>query len=130
MKRSYDLDQRLLDYAASIVRLVENMPRTRAGNHIGGQLLRSGTSPLLNHGEAQAAESPSDFVHKLKVCLKELRESQRSLRLIEKIPLHPDRTRVNAALRETDELIRIFVASIRTASREKTREIADNAYDA
>ncbi len=81
-ERKYDLEDRLLEYAAVIVRLVEKMPRTRAGNHIGDQLLRSGTSPLLNHGEAQAAESPNDFAHKLRVCLKELRESHCSLRLI------------------------------------------------
>jgi len=55
--KEFDLEERLLDYAANIIRLVEELPQTRAGNHIGGQLLRSGTSPLPNHGEAQAAES-------------------------------------------------------------------------
>ncbi len=125
MTCAYDLEQRLLDYAASIVRLVEEMPKTRAANHIGGQLLRSGTSPLLNHGEAQAAESPKDFIHKLKVCLKELRESQRSLRLIEKVPLHEDQDAVTSVLRETDELIRIFVAGIRTVAKSKTHENND-----
>ncbi len=128
MQRSYDLEARLLDYAVSVVRLVEKMPKTRTANHIGGQLLRSGTSPLLNHGEAQAAESPNDFVHKLKVCLKELRESQRSLRLIEKVPLHDDQVAVASVLRETDELIRIFVASIRTAAKSKTHENNDIGY--
>ncbi len=59
----YDLEERLLEYAANIIRLVEKLPDTRAGNHVAGQLLRSGTSPLPNHGEAQAAESPADFVH-------------------------------------------------------------------
>ena len=79
MERKYDLADRLLEYAAAIVRLVEEMDVTRAGNHVGGQLLRSGTSPLFNHGEAEAAESPKDFVHKMGVCLKELRESKRAL---------------------------------------------------
>ena len=65
--QKYDLEVRLLEFAASIVRLVEQMPKTRAATHIGGQLLRSGTSPLLNHGEAQAAESKNDFIHKLKI---------------------------------------------------------------
>jgi len=83
---------------------------------------------LLNHGEAQAAESPNDFVHKLKVCLKELRESQRSLRLIEKVPLHEDQDAVASVLRETDELIRIFVASIRTAAKSKMQENNDIGY--
>src|SRR5438132_13299886 len=72
----YDLEERLLDYAANIIRLVERMPDTRAGNHVAGQLLRSGTSPLPNYGEAQAAESRRDFVHKLKICHKELKESR------------------------------------------------------
>jgi four helix bundle protein len=118
----YDLENRLLGYAADAVRLVEKMPRTRAGNHIGNQLLRSSTAPLLNHGEAQAAESPNDFVHKMRVCLKELRESQRSLRLIIKIPLVKNPGTVEPLLRETDELIRIFVASIRTAEKNMVRK--------
>ena len=77
MNGDYDLEKRLLEYSARIIRLVERLPNTRAGNHVAGQLLRSGTSPLPNHGEAQAAESANDFVHKLKICLKELRESYR-----------------------------------------------------
>jgi len=127
-EREYDLEDRLLEYAASTIRLVEKMPNTRTANHVGGQLLRSGTSPLFNHGEAQAAESPSDFVHKMKVCLKELRESQRALRLVRKVPLTDEAAEVDCLLRETDELIRIFVTSIRTAQRNRTRETADDEY--
>jgi len=108
----YDLEDRLLEYAATIVRLVERLPKTRAGNHVGGQLLRSGTSPLFNHGEAQAAESQNDFVHKLRICLKELRESQRALRLILKVPLVTEPQETQAAHRETDELIRTFVPTV------------------
>src|SRR5438552_18530973 len=89
----YDLEGRLLEYAARIIRLVEGLPGTRAGNHIAGQLLRSGTSPLSNHGAAQAAESSDDFVHKLKVCLKELRESYRRLLLIQRTSLIRPTTR-------------------------------------
>ncbi len=74
--RKYDLDDRLLEYSASIIRLVADMAKTKAGNHVGGQLLRSGTSPYFNHGEAEAAESQRDFVHKMGVCLKELRETK------------------------------------------------------
>ena len=113
----------------SIVRFVEKMPNTRAANHVGGQLLRSGTSPLFNHGEAQAAESTNDFVHKMKVCLKELRESQRALRLIQKAPLTNDPADLDPFLRETDELIRIFVASIRTAENNKVRENPEDGYE-
>jgi len=127
-ERKYDLEERLLEYGASIVRFVEKMPNTRAANHVGGQLLRSGTSPLFNHGEAQAAESPNDFVHKMKVCLKELRESLWALRLIKKVPLTTDPTDLDPLLRETDELIRIFVVSIRTAENNKVRESAEEGY--
>jgi four helix bundle protein len=81
-------------------------------------LLRSGTSPLPNHGEAQAAESAKDFVHKLKICLKELRESWRWLLLIQRVPLLRPRL-VEALVKETDELIRIFVRSIQTAEQRK-----------
>ena len=57
VKQEYDLEERLLEYAARVIRLVEKLPGSRAGNHVAAQLLRSGTSPLPNHGEAQAAES-------------------------------------------------------------------------
>ena len=125
----YDLEDRLLEYAATIVRFTEKMPSTRAANHVGGQLLRSGTSPLFNHGEAQAAESPNDFVHKMKVCLKELRESHRALRLVKRVPLVEDHTETDTLLQETDELIRIFVTSIRTAERNKVRETPGEQYN-
>jgi len=117
--RTYDLEDRLLRYAAMIVRLVGRMPRTRAGNHVAAQLLRSGTSPLSNHGEAEAAESQQDFVHKLRLCLKELRESKRWLRLIRQVPLIKPVSQTDDALAETEELIRIFVASIRTSEKRK-----------
>jgi four helix bundle protein len=113
----YDLEERLLEYATSIIRLVEKLPDTRAGNHVAGQLLRSGTSPLPNHGEAQAAESADDFIHKMKISLKELRESYRWLRLIQHVPLLKPSSEVDSLLKETDELIRIFVKSLQTAQK-------------
>jgi len=119
--RIFDLEDRLLEYAVRIVRLAESIPKTRAGNHVSGHLLRCGTSPLFNHGEAEAAESPSDFIHKLRVSLKELRESLRALRLLAKVPLVDDPNRLGPLLQETDELIRIFVASIKTAERNKAK---------
>ena len=128
-EQKYDLEDRLLEYGASVVRFIEKMPNTRAANHIAGQLLRSGTSPLLNHGEAQAAESPNDFVHKMKVCLKELRESQRALRLIQKVPLTNDPADLDPILQETDELTRIFVVSIRTAMNNKVCENPEDGYE-
>jgi four helix bundle protein len=114
-----DLEERLLEFAARIIRMEEQLPRTRAGNHVAGQLLRSGTSPLSNHAEAQAAESPDDFVHKLRICLKELRETKRWLRLIQCVPLVKQHERMDLLLAETEELIRIFVTSIRTADRNR-----------
>jgi len=117
--RKYDLEERLLEYSAMIIRLVERLPKTRAGNHVAGQLLRSGTSPLPNHGEAQAAESARDFVHKFKVCLKELRESKRWLRLIKRVPLIEPVSSIDSTLHETEELIKIFVSSINTVQRKK-----------
>jgi four helix bundle protein len=117
----FDLEDRLLDFSARVLRLVEHLPRTPAGKHVSAQLLRSGTCPLPNHGEAQAAESPKDFVHKLRVCLKELRETDRWLKLIIRVPLIRPPSKINALLAETDELVRIFVASIRTSeSRSRT----------
>lgn len=63
--QKYDLEKRLLAYPVQVIKIVEQLPKTRIGNHVAGQLLRSGTSPYPNHGEAQAAESPKDFIHKL-----------------------------------------------------------------
>jgi four helix bundle protein len=128
-RRTFDLEGRLLDYAVRAVRLAERLPKTRAGNHIAKQFLRSATSPLPNHGEAQAAESPDDFIHKLRICLKELRESLRWLQLIRGVPLvsaGADVAEVDALTRETDELVRIFVASVRTAERNRSRRSSES----
>ena len=115
-KSRFDLEERLLDFSVRIIRLVDALPNTRAANHVAGQLLRCGTSPYGNHGEVEAAESRKDFVHKLKVCLKELKETRRWLRLLAKSSMLPD-TKMTAILNETEELIRIFFSSIRTAER-------------
>ena len=116
-KQKYDLEERLLEFSVRIIKIVEQLSNTRAGNHVAGQLLRSGTSPYPNHGEAQAAESPKDFVHKLRISLKELRETQRWLKLIQKVPLIKRSELLNDILQETEELIRIFVTSIKTAEK-------------
>jgi len=112
----FDLEDRLLDFSARIIRLVDALPNTRAANHVAGQLLRCGTSPYGNHGEVEAAESRRDFVHKLRICLKELKESRRWLRLLQKATLVPERKMI-AILGETEELIKIFFASVRTAEK-------------
>jgi len=119
-KRTYDLEERLLQFSAGIIKLVEDLPNTRTGNHVANQLLRSGTSPYANHAEAQAAESTNDFIHKLRICLKELREAKRWIMLIQRLALLTQAEQVNNILLESEELIKIFVKSIRTAeSRRK-----------
>ena len=119
-KARFDLEERLLEFSARIIRLVDALPNTRAANHIAGQLLRCGTSPLGNHGEVQAAESRRDFVHKLRICLKEFKETRRWLRLLQRAESVPA-PKIEPILKETEELIRIFAASIRTAEKNSTR---------
>jgi four helix bundle protein len=118
-ERKYDLEERLLDFAAAVIDVSEKVPATRAGNHIGGQLLRSGTSPYGNHAEAQEPESADDFIHKMKVCLKELREARRWSRLIEQKRWLGKDAQLALVLKEVEELIRIFKASIRTAEHNR-----------
>jgi four helix bundle protein len=115
-KIRFDLEERLLDFSVRIIRLVDALPNTRAANHIAGQLLRCGTSTYGNHGEVEAAESRKDFVHKLKVCLKELKETRHWLRLIGKSSMLPE-TKMTSMLNETEELIKIFFSSVRTAEK-------------
>jgi four helix bundle protein len=118
-KPSYDLEERLLEFSVRIIKIVEQLPNTRTANHVAGQLLRSGTAPYPNHGEAQAAESPKDFIHKLRISLKELRETQRWLKLIRRVPLIKKPEILDRILGETEELIKIFVASIKTAQHKR-----------
>jgi len=118
-KRTYDLEERLLEYSVGIIKVVDQLPNTRVGNHVSGQLLKSGTSPYPNHGEAQAAESSKDFIHKLRIALKELRETQRWLKLIQRAPLMEKPELLNKILDESEELIKIFVTSIKTAEKRK-----------
>src|SRR3954463_5772183 len=104
-KRIYDLEERLLMFAVAVIDISEKLPSSRPGNHIAGQLLRSGTSPYGNHGEAQEPESADDFIHKMKMCLKELRETRRWSRLIDRKGwLARDRD-LGFLLREGEELI-------------------------
>jgi four helix bundle protein len=106
-KDRFDLEERLLEYSARIIRLVDSLPNTCAANHVAGQLLRSGTSPYGNHGEVEAAESRKDFIHKLKICLKELKETRRWLQLVEKSRMLSG-SKMVPILGETEELIKIF----------------------
>ena len=121
-KRMFDLEDRLLEFASAVIDLSESLPATRAGNHIAGQILRSGTSPYPNHGEAEAAESRDDFIHKLKICLKELRETRRWARLVKREAWMKTETTLLFVLGECVELIRIFHSSIQTARRNAESE--------
>jgi len=118
-EQKYNLENRLLEYSLRIIKIVEKLPNNRAGNHVATQLLRSGTSPYANHGEAQAAESSQDFIHKMRICLKGLRESKRWLKLIQQVPLVKPPDKVDVLLQETEELIKIFATSIRTAEKNR-----------
>ena len=114
-KPHFTLEERSLEFSARIIRLVDALPNTRAANHLAGQLLRSGTSSY-GHGEVEAAESRKDFIHKLKICLKELKETRRWLRLVKKAAMLPA-LKMAPILHETEELIMIFFVSIRTAEK-------------
>lgn len=117
VKKKYDLEERLIDFAVLIIKMSENLYGTRAAIHIGGQLVRSGTSPALHYGEAQSAESRADFIHKIKILLKELRETKNALQIIKRVPLTDKLNDVEDAFRESNELISIFVKSIETAKK-------------
>ena len=116
-ERQYDLQDRLIDYAVRIIRLSESLPETKAGKHVSSQILRSGTSPGPNYGEARGAESRSDFVHKLKISLKELRETEVWLKIIAKVQMVESASLLNPLLKETNELIAILFTSIETAKK-------------
>ena len=115
--RKYDLEERLIDFAVRIIRTAESLPRTRVGNHIAGPLIRCGTSPAPNYGEAQGAESRSDFIHKMKVCLKELRETRVWLLMIVRANLLKPTSKLEPLIKENNEIISIFVTSIETAKQ-------------
>ena len=108
-------------FSTGIIRLVEELPNTRTGNHVANQLLRSGTSPYANHAEAQGAESTDDFVHKLRICLKELRETKRWILLIQRAALLNQAEKVRDLLLECEEFIKIFVQSIRPAESKRKK---------
>ena len=116
MERKFNLDERLIEFASAIIDVAESLPKTIAGNHIAGQLMRSGTAPCLQYGEAQGAESRNDFIHKMKISLKELRETYNCLRLIRRRNWYSEKE-LNNWIDENNQLISIFVKSIETAQK-------------
>ena len=118
MAKGDDIQERLIDFAVSIIRLCSELPKTQAGRHIAGQILRSATSPAPNYAEARAAESTNDFIHKLKISVKELNETRVWLQIIKRSNMLSEE-RCFELFKECDELCRIISASIRTVLAKK-----------
>lgn len=121
-KYKFDLEDRLIQFSLTVLKIVEQLPDNKIGNHIGGQLLRCGTSPAFNYGEAQSAESDRDYIHKMKLCLKELHETKIPLKIIMLKPLLNDIAPVKSAFKECDELVAIFFTSIKTSISKNSRK--------
>lgn len=119
--KKYDLEDRLVDYTCRMIDVVESLPRTRAGNYIAGQLVKSCHSPTFNYGEAQAAESRQDFIHKMGVVLKELKECRTALKIIRKKEMIKPVSKLTEIYNETMELIAIIGKSISTAQKNKEK---------
>ena len=111
-----ELEDRLIDFAVRIVKLSASLPRTPAGKHIAGQVMRSGTSPAPNYGEARGAESHADFIHKLRIVLKELNETSIWLRVIERTQF-VKKELLTELTGENRELCKIFTVSLKTARK-------------
>jgi four helix bundle protein len=127
--REYDLENRLIEFAATIIDIVEQMPSTRAANHVAGQLVRSGTSPASNYGEAESAESRRDFIHKMRIAFKELRETRVWLRIVLRKAFLDDAESVKVSLAECEELIRVFGKSISTAESGRMSIVGNETTD-
>jgi four helix bundle protein len=123
VSKTFDLEDRLIDFAVRIIRTAESLQKNRVANHIAGQLIRCGTSPAPNYGEAQSAESRADFIHKMKVCLKELRETRVWLLMIVRTKMIKPVSKLDSLIQENNELISIFVTSIRTANIGKKKPL-------
>ena len=112
--RPFDLEDRTVDFAVLIIDLIESLPSKKAANHLANQLVRSGTAPALIYGEAQASESRKDFIHKMQLALKELRESNIAMKILEK-KSYGEPSILLKSRQECEELIAIFRKSIQTA---------------
>lgn len=110
------IEDRLIDFGAQVIFLSDKLPQSRAGQHIAQQMLRAGTSPAPNYGEARGAESRADFVHKLDIALKELNETKVWLKMIARAKLASEEA-VRLVLDECQQLARLLNASVQTARR-------------
>ena len=116
-EKVYDLEDRLIEFAVLAMEIAESLPRSDSGRYLSGQMIRSGTSPALVYGEAQSAESRKDFVHKMKVALKELQETYINLKIVQKKGFQSLTGNFPDAHGEVNQLISIFVKSIQTAKK-------------
>ena len=114
MAKGDDIQERLIEFSAGIVKLCEGLPKTTSGRHIAKPLLRCGTAPAAHYAEARGAESRNDFIHKLKLCSKELNETQVWLKIITRSNLMTP-TKISSIGNECVELNKIINASIKTA---------------
>ena len=117
MERKYDLNERLIDYAVLIISLYDEITKSPAGIYLADHAMRAGISPSLHYGEAQGAESRKDFIHKLGILIKELRESLNAMKVIQKAKLVKANQKIDSAIKECIELISIFNKSIDTARK-------------
>jgi four helix bundle protein len=116
-----ELENRLIDFAVGIINFAETIAGNKSGIYLSGQVIRSGNSSALNYGEAQSAESTNDFVHKLKVVLKELRETYINLRITKQAKLSKEVVKLDELIKENCELIAIFSKSIGTATNKNKK---------
>jgi four helix bundle protein len=120
-----DLEHRLIEFAASIIRFSSGLPKTPTGRHISMQILRCGTASAANYAEARGAESRSDFIHKLGIVRKELNETAVWLRIVaQDVAEKPEN--IVAIIEENLELARIISASIRTARSNGSKNDTDH----
>jgi four helix bundle protein len=120
-EKADEIEERLVDFAVRIIKLTSRLPKTAAGRHIAGQILKSGTSPAPNYGEARSAESRADFVHKLGIVLKELNETLVWLKMISRSDLLKVEL-LSEILEENSQLSRIIRSSIKTARTAALRQ--------
>ena len=115
-EKANEIEERLIDFAVRVIKVADALPKSPAGKHIASQLLRAGTSPAPNYAEARGAESSADFVHKLRISLKELNESCVWLRMVCRAELMKSE-RLDDLIDENQQLCRILNASVKTATR-------------
>jgi four helix bundle protein len=121
-KKRYNLEDRLIAFAVGLSHMVELVPSSTSGKYLASQIIRSGFSPALNYGEAQSAESLGDFIHKMKISLKELRETYISLKILRETNFSIEEHLLEQHLKECNELISIFVKSIQTAEKNRKQK--------